>query len=253
MRQLAGADERATPRAVRDVALEKLDCDSEACALRDARLSRLVDREDIKESVARLKPSGPADNTDLLNNNNIDDVLGKLVLVHPSFYHMKFQMIDFAGERDAGPPGAWKVTPTRLGTIDLMRDVVGAGYDTMGVVLNTDKRTGGGVHWFSIFCDFRSIPYTLEYFNSSGNLPMKQVQAWLIKSETALRDAGKSVRVVTLSGMVHQKDSDTECGLYSVYYIYNRLKGVPAERFQQRRIPDRLMTEFRKDCFNGGS
>lgn len=236
-----------------DKTLEELDCDDELCILSSAKFARHSNKRDINESMSRLKPEGPAESTKLLNNNNIDEVLSRLEISFPKFYHMPFQMIDFAGEKDSH--GHWAVvkgqtiTPTELGKIDMVRDVIDQGYDTFGVVLNTDKRTNRGIHWFSLFCDFRSQPYTIEYFNSSGNLPMKQVQAWLIKTESALRDAGKNVRVVALTGMIHQKDSDTECGPYSLYYIYNRLKGVPPENFQQKRVPDRAMIEFRRDLF----
>lgn len=230
-------------------------CSTELCVLTNSKFSKDLTSSDLEESTARIKPPGPSKTTALLNNDNIDNVLRNLSYLHRGYYHMNFQMIDFAGERDGR---AWRktrgqlITPTELGSINLVRDVIGKGYDTFGVVLNTDVRTNGGIHWFSIFCDFRSTPNTLEYFNSSGNKPMVQVQDWLIKTEKMMNNSPEHLsKIVILSGLAHQKDSETECGLYSLYYIWNRLNGIPYSAFQAKRIPDSLMIKFRGHCFSG--
>lgn len=232
---------------------DSLNCNTEECVLKNSKITVLSNKSDIKESLDRIKPSGPANSTALLNNNNIDGIISRLTKIFKDFYHMQFQMIDFAGEKDTY--GNWlikngqTITPTELGKLDMANDIVKKGYKTFAVVMNTDVRTGGGIHWFSLFCDFRTSPFTLEYFNSSGNKPMRQIQDLLIKTETNLKKAGYNAEVVILSGMVHQRDSETECGPYSLYYIWNRLNDVPALRFQEKRIPDSRMIEFRKKLF----
>lgn len=236
-----------------EVIKDDLKCDTEECVLKDPRFAKYEIRDIVHVSLDRIKPDGPANSTALLNNENIDNVLNKLTKQHKGFYHMDFQMIDFAGEKDYS--GDWaikkgvKIYPTDLGKIDMARDVVAKGFKTFGVVMNTDVRTGGGIHWFSLFCDFRTSPYTVEYYNSSGNKPVRQIQDWLIKTEDNLKSAGHKAKIVALSGLVHQKDSETECGLYSLYYIWNRLNSVPPGNFQIKRVPDANMIKFRKMCF----
>jgi len=167
-------------------------------------------------------------------------------------YTMPIQMIDFAGTD--------KFSPTELGELDMVKDVIQKGYKTFAVILNTDVRTGGGIHWFPLFCDFRTDPYTVEYFNSSGKHPRPQVNDWIVKTVNRINSfkerGGEStnriirrVKRVILEGLQHQQ-SETECGLYSLYYIYNRLQGVPVEAFVgmkggRRVIKDREMTTFR--------
>lgn len=242
-----------TAKAIVDTVKKDLRCNTEECVLKDPHFVKEEIKSIVKESLDRIKPEGPANSTRLLNNENIDNVLKKLTKRHDGFYHMNFQMIDFAGEKDSS--GEWvikkgtKIYPTQLGKIDMAKDVISKEYKTFGVVMNTDVRTGGGIHWFSLFCDFRTNPCTIEYFNSSGNKPVKQIQDWLIKTEENLKSAGHNAKVVVLSGMVHQKDSETECGLYSLYYIWNRLNGVPATNFQLKRIPDAKMIAWRKRVF----
>ena len=152
-------------------------------------------------------------------------------------------MIDFMGTD--------RLPPTALGRLNIVEDVIKKGYKTFGVVINTDVRTGGGIHWFALFCDFRKTPYTIEYFNSSGSKPYKEIQEWIIKTEREMATNLPQYKTtpVILKGMVHQKDSETECGLYSIYYIWNRLNNIPPEVFQARRIPDDDMIQFRTMCF----
>lgn len=227
-------------------------CDTEECVLQRPEIRKHAGHHEIVKSMERIKPKGPANSTELLNNFNIDDVLDRLAKTHDKFYHMKFQMIDFAGEKDSNGnwkiKGSYKITPTALGKIDIAKDVLGKGYKTFSVVMNTDVRTGGGIHWFSLFIDGRTCPVTIEYFNSSGNLPVKNIQDWIIKTGENLKSAKYNVKPVILHGLVHQQ-SETECGLYSLYYIWNRLNGVPAERFQDKKVPDDMMYKFRKKCF----
>lgn len=235
-----------------DTIKKSLNCSTEKCVLLN--MSKTIDENKkhvLKNSLDRIKPNGPANSTKLLNNENIDNVLKKLSKLHNGFYHMNFQMIDFAGEKIGND---WKIikgikiTPTALGKLDMTTDVINKGFKTFGVVMNTDVRTNGGIHWFALFCDFRTHPFTIEYFNSSGNKPVKQIQDWLIKTELNITKHDNKAKVIILSGVAHQK-SQTECGLYSLYFIWNRLNGIPALNFQEKKIADSKMTEFRKHCF----
>jgi hypothetical protein len=231
-----------------------LKCNTEECILKDPSFVKNNIRVIVNESLDRIKPVGPADSTKLLNNDNIDTVLKKLTKRHKGFYHMDFQMIDFAGEKNTN--GEWvvnrgqKIVPTSLGKIDMVADVINKGFKTFGVVMNTDVRTGGGIHWFALFVCCRSNVCTIEYFNSSGNKPVKQIQDWIIKTEENINSSGIcKASVIILSGVVHQIQSQTECGLYSLYYIWNRLNGIPAMNFQNKRVPDSHMIKWRRQVF----
>jgi hypothetical protein len=241
----------ATKEQTVDVMKKETKCTTERCILEDQNFKDVGDNTERSKSMDNLKPKGPSHTTALLNNKNIDEVLRKLTHVHSGFYHMNFQMIDFAGIKNGSD---WKIekntviSPTELGSIDIVDDIINKGFKTFGVVMNTDKRTGGGIHWFALFCDFRYTPYTVEYFNSSGNKPVEQIQDWMAKTESRINTHGKCTPVI-LSGVVHQTASETECGPYSLYYIWNRLNGKPASNFQQHPIPDAKMIQFRKMLF----
>ena len=239
-----GEDEDIKPEVVVEILKKKLNCGTEKCILKHPNFINTVsDSNVIRESLERFKPRGPANSTALLSNTNIDVLLSRLTNIHSDHYHMDFQMIDFMGNH--------KHPPTELGNLDIVEDVIKKEHKTFGVVMNTDVRTGNGIHWFALFCDFRKVPYTIEYFNSSGSKPYKEIQEWLIKTEREIAIKLPRTRpiIVILKGMIHQKDSETECGLYSIYYIWNRLNNIQPEVFQLRRIPDDDMIQFRTMCF----
>ena len=60
----------------------------------------------------------------------------------------------------------------------------------------------------------------------------------------------KQPRILGVYHIRHQQ-SMTECGLYSLFYIYARLHGVTPEYFMKTPIPDQLMFEFRQNIFSG--
>jgi hypothetical protein len=230
------------------LALEEiLNVPSEAAIWEHPRFRKFVGEQLADEVLAsRYKPSGPAHSTALLDNFNIDNSLkqwskhsGKLF--GKKFYHMPFQMIDF------------RKTGSELSYIDL-GELVRKGYDSFGVVLNTDVSTGRGKHWFCIYGDFahrgtREDPYQLEYFNSSGNVPMDEVAIWLEETcHNFLKYHGKHCEIVR-SVPRRLQNSNTECGMWSLLYIRSRLEGKPANWFYVSRTNDADMIEYRSRIF----
>jgi hypothetical protein len=126
---------------------------------------------------------------------------------------------------------------------------------TFAVVLNTDKYSGNGIHWFCLFGDFRGKgtqddPYTLEYFNSSGDRPRASVAEWLVKQETSINKKLPDKTVVVRKDMpIAHQQGDTECGVYSLYYLIERIKGKSRDEINSAEIPDDEMTKFRQALF----
>ncbi len=153
-------------------------------------------------------------------------------------------MIDF--DEQKVPDGT-----VTLKNVSLIKDVINAGKDMFCVVINTDRTGRPGQHWFALFCDFRSTPFTIEYFNSSG-APLTEgklisIKEWMTKAELELEAGDYPVKRVSAAVIQHQR-SDTECGVYSLYYIYRRIRGASIEEFATR-IPDADMIAFRKKLF----
>jgi hypothetical protein len=196
---------------------------------------------------SRFKPEGPAFSTALLDNFNIDNILAAFASddyrrrTGRKFFHIPFQMIDFAKVK------------SELARISIP-SVIGAGYDSFGVVLNTDVSSGGGKHWFCLYGDLQhkgteSDPYVIEYFNSSGNPAHTDVTFWM---EKTCRDIMLTLEkhAVTLRAVNRQlQTSRTECGMWSILYIKSRLEGHPPDWFYKNRTTDKDIENFRKYVF----
>jgi len=221
--------------------LEETKCETEVCVLNDPKILKHVGEESIMETIKNhYKPTGPRDNNDWFSNTDIDSVLQQIQKKYTDkkFLHINFQMIDF------------EKTQSDLATLDWPAKYK-EGYRTFGAVFNTDTSRGRGQHWFTIYCSFLDSDdhHSIEYFNSSGELPMDQISKWMkrVKYEWQSK-IDKPIKEVVATRIVNQQDN-WNCGSYSLYYIISRLDGTPYEYFKNNKIGDHNMQEFRKFLF----
>lgn len=257
-------------------AAKVLGCASESCVVTHPKFRSFVASDETSlasvggvhvldiEIDRRFKTVGPRDSTHLLSNFNIDGVLQEWAAAHPEFFNYSFNMIDF--ETTGGSLARTDVARILEGketqNLGKMGGMESRRCTTFGCVLNTDVSSGRGKHWVAIFGDCRGRgEWSVEYFNSAGNPPPAPVTRWLEEASARLathrsshpRDYGEgAVAPVPLTDVRHQ-DSQTECGLYALYYIRRRLEGAPYTDFQETRIPDAAMTAFRKHVFRSGT
>jgi hypothetical protein len=90
---------------------------------------------------------------------------------------------------------------------------------------------------------------TVEFFNSSGNQPQPEYAKWLDKVRDELSNLdGVNPTIIKVCKWRHQH-SRSECGVYALFYIYARLRGVPPSFFQDAPVPDQYMFEFRRHLY----
>ncbi len=227
--------------AVMKEAKRKTQCDTEKCVV-----SKF--HEHNFQAMAMFKIDGPRD-TSLLSNINIDRTLQQWVHLFKNFLPYNFNMLDYYDHsiRD----GYVTNHPDTLATRDMALDVYAKGYRTMACVINSDVYSGAGKHWMTLFVDMRQSPATVEFFNSSGNSPGASWRNWMDKTKTQLEvSANLSVKLVTDLNR-HQQHSRSECGVYSLYYIWHRLNGYSPDYFKYNDVPDSVMLAFRQHLFAG--
>jgi len=237
--------QNAEPAQVIEIAKEAVGCDTEVCLLKNNKVSQFIGPVQADEIInERFKPEGPANSTKWLNNDNIDYVLDQLSKKYEDFVHVPFQMIDF------------DETNSELANINLVNEYE-KGMRRLGCVINTDKSTGKGIHWFCIFVDFTDPhKWTLEYFDSAGDYPKGSVHRWLNEQRAKLgaKYTNKDIQVVDVTKSNQLQKSTTECGVFSLWYIFSRLNGVPHLYFSQPdATDDKMMYDFRKFLFRHDS
>ena len=219
----------------------KYNCNTEVCVLKHDEVRKIIGDESVRQIITeRFKPPGPRDNNKWLSNIEIDSVLSQIQkkYVHRCFLHIPFQMIDF------------EKTKSELATLNWPKKYE-EGYRTFGTVFNTDTSRGPGKHWFAIYASFEDSndEFTIEYFNSSGELPMDPVSNWMKRVKYEWQPHFNTpVKDIVATRIVNQYDN-WNCGSYSLYYKISRLDGTPYKYFRNNPIGDDNMQEFRKYLF----
>jgi hypothetical protein len=247
-----------------------LGCNSESCVIAHPTLRQfVVDRRLAApralelELELRFKASGPRDSLALLSNYNLDETLQRWARVFPEFFPCPFAMMDFDSNGDYFGDADLPAILEGRADAELGRGVgrTRRPFKCFGCIVNTDTSRGPGKHWVAVFVDCRpppGEPWTVEYFNSAGRPPPKPMLRWMERTRARLADYRASrpecrgavcdVVSVPVTDMDHQ-ESQTECGLYALFYIRRRLEGAPYEFFEQQLVPDDAMTAFRQHVF----
>jgi hypothetical protein len=229
------------PKQIVEQAKKKLQCDSEACIIESNKFRTIAGEDVAKEALLKnFKPAGPKTSKEWLSNVDIDHVLHQWSELFPTFLHLPFQMRDFADKNDI------------LSKISLV-DYARKGRRSWGVVINTDISSGRGIHWFCLYGELNPPsegPCTIEYYNSSGRPPLMEIQEWIERTAAQLTEYNPKVEIIKANlGVQHQK-SNSECGNFSLFYIYSRLMKVPFGHFAQLHVcDDEMMYKFRRHIF----
>jgi hypothetical protein len=217
---------------------KELKCDSESCVLNTSEFVQFIGTDQQEEALDQLKMVGPANDMSWLNNEHIDQNIASWKDSFKDFHHIKFQLADF------------DKTGTELADLDVV-ELYSKGIRTIGCVLNTDSSGGSGIHWYAIFIDMRKEPYSFEIFDSTGRFPQQNLLSVLEKNRMMIQKA-KHVRaeVVNVSRQNRLQFSNSECGLFSLWYIFCRLNEVPFQYFSKPGAAnDDMMLQFRKILF----
>ncbi|MCK9607560.1 MAG: Ulp1 family isopeptidase [Methylomonas sp.] len=259
------------PQQIAEKAKETLHCEDGKCVL-----NRMKDKIDAQtfalENATAFKRKGPVD-VKLLNNYDIDDTLNAWSMEpqfarsarasgeSAGFFAYNFNMRDY--EQHSIRDTRIVNSPDSLATTD-WRKLYAENYRTSACVINSDNYSGGGKHWMALFVDTRDEnpkKWSIEFFNSAGNNPAPEWVKWMIKTRDELAQCARACgelkaiaggesapRLINVCRIRHQH-SRTECGVYSLFYIWARLHGVPADYFLKTPVPDQLMFEFRQHLF----
>ena len=114
-------------------------------------------------------------------------------------------------------------------------------------VFNLDKTGQPGSHWVAVFVENQKDNIKVEYFDPVGDSPTKELELFLNTVKQKVRNAGRRI-TIEISTIVHQKGS-SECGVYSLFYILQRIKGISKEAINNARISDKTMKNYRQTIF----
>ena len=128
-----------------------------------------------------------------------------------------------------------------LSNLDLMKlkkDKI----DKIGIIYNLDVSSGPGTHWVALYIDNKKNH--INYYDSYSGLPtplIKQFIEKLVHNYTS----NSITPTVIYNDRRHQYGS-TECGMYSINFILERLHGKTMYDISKMKLPDAKMTHLRK-------
>lgn len=257
--------------------LQKTHCNNEKCVLDVAQKLAVISVEEagIEEQIA-FKQNGPIDAA-LLNDSVIQAQLYAWMYQFRDLWAYNFNMLNYTEK--SLRHGHVVNEPDTLATIkwiDLyagriphpvgMRPTAAAqkmlaekarGVRRSCCIVNSDSYDGNGKHWMALFVDASappgdpSHPWTIEFFNSAAVRPESEWLEWMARTRLELQKCATNAKIamVYVCKVWHQH-SKSECGVYSLFYIWARLNGIPAQYFLDNVVPDQIMFEFRQHLFN---
>ena len=112
----------------------------------------------------------------------------------------------------------------------------------LGIIYNLDYSYMSGSHWVAVYLNIDNKSIT--YYDSYGHPPPLEIDELLTTIKDKLKELGINIRKV-INKKRHQFGG-SECGVYSMHYLIERLKGVKHSKIIRRKIPDKLMNDMRK-------
>ena len=132
-----------------------------------------------------------------------------------------------------------------LSKLDLMK-LKKEKINKIGIIYNLDKSTGSGTHWTAIFIDNKNNE--INYYDSYGSLPTKLIGDFIKK--LADNYSKNNIRSKVLYNDKRHQYGGSECGMYSINFILERLYGNTMYDISKRKISDVSMNDLRKKLYN---
>jgi hypothetical protein len=179
-----------------------------------------------------FKPQGTKEQYGWLSTTNIIQVMHQYQVLHPNFKFI-----------DCVPSDHYILNPHEYPSINLFQK-----YKYLAVVFNIDESHQPGSHWVTVF--FENIVTNdnknvllVEYFDSTGNDPIDNIKEFMYS-----KNIDSFEKVYYINKFQHQ-NGDSECGVFALFYIQQRILGYTFQDFQIKRLPDKMMNSYRLEFF----
>lgn len=201
-------------------------CDNEWCWLKK------LDKSQAKKLESAFMPEGHDDRYQWLSTTEIRDVLIRYEQIYPEFAFLGPMPIDFCS-----------LTGNEICNLNIKRSR-NNGKTKIGMVFNTDPSTAPGKHWISMFVDLSNSDPTkweINFFDSFGRATMpSEIRKFIDilqkqnNNKFIIKSNCLSANGQTCSNTVQHQQKNSECGVYSINFIVERLSGTSWDEFVVR-------------------
>jgi len=190
-----------------------------------------------------FRPSMPsawkANQNEWLSTTDIEVVLKQYEYADQTFHFVGAVPVDFDSPADSGEMGKC-VTQTLCNTN--IKHWLKKGFRKIGVVFNLDTHHESGSHWVSLFLDLAQNH--VLFYDSYGAAPPYEIHTFMEKIASQLEGLNQSPCAIRSNENRHQF-KNTECGVYSMYFIASMLDGMSYDTFIENGLTDTQMQRYR--------
>ena len=212
----------------------------ELCMVRKSRMSSEEKERITKEYFRPEMPTEWKNDDDMwLSNEDIDNVMKQYEEAYPHFKFLGVTPIDFSAPNIYGDKS--KCLKDQFCHVNLEEERK-KGKTLIGAIFNLDHHLKNGSHWVAAALDLkRGANY---YFDSYGMPPPPQISRFI-----------RSFKIQNPHVKLQQNGrrfqyGNSECGVYSMYFLIRMIAGDSFRTFVRRPISDKDIHEFRKQLYS---
>jgi len=220
-------------------------------------ISKIADvrqRKDIETSafVPKQPTEWKLNINEWLSDTDIIQVISQYMDAYKGFVFLGPSYIDFD----------YKLTPNECVEDSLCKfslaDYIKNKKHSIGIIFNLDDHTKSGSHWTSLYIDIKKR--FMFYFDSAANPMPREVSVLINRIKKQAIPLHIRFKVHTNGTFEHQY-SNTECGMYSLFFLVTMLTNKYEDRvfksikqkitfFKRHRIPDKYVEKLRSEYFH---
>ena len=216
-------------------------CERESCWLKQKFIDNNADKDLVNYTFAPKRPNGWKKEPNMwLSSTDILAVMRQYERYYKCFEFIGPSPIDYDTHTYDGEC-VWK----ELCELNL-KEQIKRGKTKIGLIFNTDPHYKDGSHWFACFIH---IPKKkLYYFDSYG----EEADPQILKLFKNIISQGEQMgmKFIEEHNEIRHQYSNSECGMYSLYFIIEMLKDRNPEHFLKHRISDKAVEKLRKQYYN---
>jgi len=219
-------------------------CNKESCWLKQKHEFGKLD-EDFKDSFAPESPYEWKTNpNEWLSSIDIIKVMKQYEKAHKCFDFIGPTPIDFDKKKLYGEC-VWE----ELCNFDLKQQIK-EGKTKIGIIFNTDPHNKRGKHWISMFINIKKGK--IFFFDSVGDRATDEIMKFVERIKTQGKQLKPKINFIyDENHPVEHQYGNTECGVYSIFFIIHMLEDKLTEHYLKTHIlKDEYMEKFRKIYFN---
>ena len=215
-------------------------CDRESCWLNQKWLDQGMTNE-LTDNFATPQPeSWKKNNQEWLNSLDINNVMKQFEKKHNNFEFIGPSPIDFDDHEMFGEC-VWE----ELCKFDLQKKIQDK-KEKVGIIFNLDPHDKPGSHWVAMFVN---IPKReMYYFDSYGDSTPLRIKKLAKRIQEQSLQNGKEFKF--LENPVRHQYSNSECGMYCLYFIIKLIENRNYKSLINRKIKDKEMIRLRNIYFN---